>query len=216
MLGRDRAIVTETPGTTRDTIEEDLVIGGLPIRLVDTAGVRDTHCEIEKMGIQRTRTHVERADLHIYIIDATQPLDEQEINNLSTTTEDRRLLLRNKIDLTDTAPKFSANLHPMDVALTQSVYIEQVKDAIAKILSRRIDLQARPHAAISERHRNLLVDAHIEMEAVVDMLSTTGEEVVALVSSRMRTVLEYLGTVTGRTYHEELLDNIFSRFCIGK
>ena len=216
LLGRDRAIVTDTPGTTRDTIEEDLVIGGLPIRLVDTAGVRDTHCEIEKMGIQRTHSHVQRADLHIYIIDATQPIDEQEINSLSTTPKDRRLLLRNKIDLTDNAPEISGDIALLNVALTQTIYVEQVKNAIYKMLSRRIDLQARPHAAISERHRNLLVDAHIEMEAAVDMLSTTGDEVVALVSSRMRTVLDYLGTVTGRTYQEELLDNIFSRFCIGK
>lgn len=87
---------------------------------------------------------------------------------------------------------------------------------IRSILAGRMDLEARPHAAISERHRRLLSTAMDELQETRTMLEAGAEDLVALASSRMRTALEQLGAVTGRTYQEELLNNIFSRFCIGK
>lgn len=216
LVGHDRAIVTGTPGTTRDTIEEDLVIGGIPIRLIDTAGLRDTDCEIERIGIQRTRSRMEKADLHIYMVDASQPIDDQEQQVIASLPPNRSLLLLNKIDLTDRLSNLSARVPSIETSLIQSTYGEQVKEMIRSILAGRMDLEARPHAAISERHRRLLSTAMDELQETRTMLEAGAEDLVALASSRMRTALEQLGAVTGRTYQEELLNNIFSRFCIGK
>ncbi len=213
LLGRDRAIVSDTPGTTRDTIEEDLVIDGIPIRLIDTAGLRITDCEIEQIGIARTRDQMTRADLHIHLIDASAPADTQEIDRLLTANPAKLLIIANKIDLIDPSEAPPAEIY---ISATQLTDIENVKESIGKHLADQTDLHSRPHATISERHRNLLSKAQTEIQMVLEMLSTLSDDLVPLASSRMRDVLDYLGQVTGRTYHDELLNTIFSRFCIGK
>ncbi len=213
LLGRDRAIVSDTPGTTRDTIEEDLVIDGIPIRLIDTAGLRITDCEIEQIGIARTRNQMARADLHIHLIDASDPSDTEEVDRLLTNQSTKLLVIANKVDLIEASEKPPAEF---SISATQDTDIKRVKRYISKKLSAQIDLHSRPHATISERHRDLLHKADSEIREVLSMLSTSSEDLVPLASSRMRDVLDYLGQVTGRTYHDELLNNIFSRFCIGK
>ncbi len=216
LLGRDRAIVSNMPGTTRDTIEEDGVISGIPVRLVDTAGLRETDCEIERSGIERTHLQMKRADLHLYVIDASQPIDQQVINNISTLPAGRSLLIWNKMDKA-LADLNIDNTHPVErIIATQVPGIDVVKNAIRGFLSRRIDLQARPHATISARHRQLLLSAADEVRDAVDMLSTSNEKGCVLVADHLRGALELLGQVVGRHYHEELLDQIFARFCIGK
>ena len=216
LLGRERAIVSGIPGTTRDTIEEDIVLKGIPIRLIDTAGLRETECEIEQVGIARTHQKRLQADLEIYLIDATLPPDSHEINNLSTDFQKRRLVILNKIDQANPEWKSHQNTIDIQLSLIKSVDIERVKDLISGKLVSGLDLEARPHAVISERHYQLLSQAKHELEAVLAMLLTSHEDEVALASTRMRDVLDLLGTITGRTYHDELLNTIFSRFCIGK
>lgn len=216
LLGSERAIVSSTPGTTRDTIEEDLVISGIPIRLIDTAGLRDSDCEIEQIGVQRTRSRMEKADLHIYMLDATQPLDDRDREIINALPANRRLIIANKCDLTQLSSNFDNSWNIIETVMTQNVYAEIVKDNIRRILADRMDIEARPHATISERHRNLLTVARDELQATLDMLEAGTDDLVALASSRIRTALENIGFVTGRSYQEELLNNIFSRFCIGK
>lgn len=216
LLGHERAIVSSTPGTTRDTIEEDLVINGIPIRVIDTAGLRETECEIEQIGIRRTRDFMEKADLHIVMLDATQPVEPAEETVLSTLRTERSLVLINKTDLTSASSNLIARPDSMKISATEDIDIERVRRKIADILSARIDLEARPHATISERHRKALANARDELIAVLDMLQSGTEDITALASSQVRGVLDQLGTVTGRAYHDELLTQIFSRFCIGK
>ena len=216
LLETDRAIVSNTPGTTRDTIEEDLVIAGIPIRLVDTAGLRETDCEIEQLGIARTRNHIAQADLHIYVLDATRPVDAQEINRLSTWPDHRMLLVVNKVDRVNQPPLIDYSGRTLSGSATQKPFIQAVRDALQEMLASRIDLEARPQATISERHRALLRAAQTEFSEIIRMLSTDNPAHVALASSQMRMVLDHIGLITGRTYHEELLNTIFSRFCIGK
>lgn len=216
LLGRERAIVSGIPGTTRDTIEEDLVLKGIPIRLIDTAGLRDTECEIEQFGIARTHQKRLQADLEIYLIDATLPPDPHEINNLSTDSSKRRLVILNKIDQANPEWETPQSLIDIKLSILKHVDIEAVKSLISVRLVAGLDLEARPHAVISERHYQLLSQAKHELESVIAMLLTTHEDEVALASTRMRDVLDLLGNITGRTYHDELLNTIFSRFCIGK
>lgn len=216
LLGRERAIVSPIPGTTRDTIEESLVIEGIPLRMVDTAGLREAGDVIEQVGIERTRTEMGRADLHLHVIDATQPLDKDTEITLNQLPVGRTLVVINKSDLADTPFGISSPHPTLSISALQQGDIEKLKQFVYKMIANKLSLESRPHATVSERHRKLLCEARDELEQVIDMLTRESEDLVALASSRMRTALDTLGTITGRHYHDELLTQIFSRFCIGK
>lgn len=216
LLGTDRAIVSDMPGTTRDTIEEDFVLAGIPIRLIDTAGLRETECLIEKKGIERTRTRMAKADLHIYMIDASQPLSDDDRAHIRGIPDGKGLVILNKIDLGDAIAEWPYAPPLVKASMNNVDDLKTIRTALEGLLSSRLDLAARPQAAISERHRALLLEATREMEAVAELLAEEADAVVSLAASRLRTALDALGTVTGRTYQEELLNSIFSRFCIGK
>ena len=99
LLGRDRSIVSPIPGTTRDTIEEGLILDGFPVRMVDTAGLRETDCVVEKEGVRRTVMQMERADLHLHMLDASRPMDEQDRAQVESLDADRCIIVLNKVDL---------------------------------------------------------------------------------------------------------------------
>jgi tRNA modification GTPase len=217
LLGSERAIVTEIPGTTRDTIEEDMVIAGVPVRLIDTAGLRDTACEVEQRGIARTRQRMQAADVHVCMVDVSQPLPAELVDWIRGLPADRCLVLANKRDLgaawgVEALPGYTV----VTVSLAEDPGAELVRQELGAYFTRRFRLDARPHAVISERHRQLLQAAEQEMEEGVTLLTAGEEDLVALASSRIRGALEQLGQITGRQYHNELLEAIFSRFCIGK
>ncbi len=212
LLGFNRAIVSSTAGTTRDTIEEGFVLDGIPLRIVDTAGLRETDCEIEAEGIRRAEAHGLEAHLAIYLVDASQPLHEEDRIRLEKLIPEKSVVLLNKVDQGNRVE----GIKGIEASLLEGTGIEALKRAMAETLERGADLQAPPHAVISERHRQLLVKAHSEAKHAREFLNINVEENAVLASEHLRSALEYLGQVTGRVYHEELLDNIFSRFCIGK
>jgi tRNA modification GTPase len=217
LLGFDRAIVSSTAGTTRDTIEEGFVLDGIPLRIIDTAGLRETDCEIEAEGIRRAEAHGEEAHLAIYLIDASQPLHEEDRARLEKLVPERSVVVLNKVDKGNQISDFPfpvSNL--VEASLIQREGIEELKRAMAAALEQGADLQAPPHAVISERHRQLLVRSHHEARKAREYLNENVEENAVLAVEHLRSALEYLGQVTGRVYHDELLENIFSRFCIGK
>ena len=211
LLGFDRAIVSSTAGTTRDTIEEGFVLDGIPLRIIDTAGLRQTDDAIEAEGIRRAEAHSEEAHLSIYLIDASEPLHEEDRLRLEKLDPARSLILLNKVDLGK-----QVDLVGVEASLISGDGIEDLKRAMAKTIENGADLQAPPHAVISERHRHLLIQSHAEANQARAFLSENVEENAVLAVEHLRTALDCLGQVTGRVYHEELLDNIFSRFCIGK
>ena len=211
LLGFDRAIVSSTAGTTRDTIEEGFVLDGIPLRIIDTAGLRKTDDEIEAEGIRRAEAHSEEAHLSVYLIDASQPLHEEDRERLEKLDPARSIVILNKVDLGK-----KVKVEGVEATLISGQGLDVLKKAMAAKLEQGADLQAPPHAVISERHRQLLVQAHAEARQARAFLSQNVEENAVLATEHLRSALEQLGQVTGRTYHEELLDNIFSRFCIGK
>ena len=217
LLGFDRAIVSSTAGTTRDTLEEGYVLDGIPLRIIDTAGLRETDCEIEAEGVRRAEAHGQEAHLAIYLVDASQPLHEEDRARLEKLDPTKSVVLLNKVDRGN---QISGSTFPIsnfiETSLISGTGISELKQAMADTLEKGADLQAPPHAVISERHRHLLILAHKEAKQAREFLNQNVEENAVLASEHLRAALEYLGQVTGRVYHEELLESIFSRFCIGK
>lgn len=216
-LGFERAIVSSTAGTTRDTIEEGFVLDGIPLRIIDTAGLRETDCEIEAEGIRRAEAHGEEAHISIYLIDASQPLNAEDRVRVENLDPARSVVVLNKVDQGNELSGLNVpDSYCVETSLISGKGIDALKSAMSSRLEQGADLQAPPHAVISERHRQLLIQAHVEAKQARCFLNENVEENAVLAAEHLRSALEFLGQVTGRVYHEELLDNIFSRFCIGK
>jgi len=215
LLGHDRAIVTELPGTTRDILEETFVLDGVPLRILDTAGLRETECLIEQEGIRRARAHSAAADIAIYLIDSSQPVSPEDGLHLGKLNPASTVVILNKADKKITNNQYSiTNIQMVETSLIKGAGIAEVKAAVAVKLGGVSHTPA--HAVISERHRDLLETARIELEQARERIAEGGELGAAPAAEHLRAALEALGQVTGRVYHNELLDNIFSRFCIGK
>ncbi len=212
LLGFDRAIVSGTAGTTRDSIEEGFVLDGIPLRIIDTAGLRQTDCEIEAEGVRRAEAHGEEAHLSLYLIDASQPLHEEDRVRLEKLDPAKSVVVLNKVDLGNRVPEVGG----VETSLVSGEGVEELKKVLGEKLEKGANLHAPAHAVISERHRHLLLLAHEEARQARAFLNKNIEENAVFAAEHLRSALEYLGQVTGRVYHEELLDNVFSRFCIGK
>ena len=215
LVGKERAIVTPIAGTTRDTIEEQIVINGFLVRIIDTAGLRETPCEIEKEGVSRAFKAITSSDCNIYVVDGTIGIDDSDVATIKNFNQNKLVIAINKYDeiklLTDETKE--TNRSHLFISAKNGIGIDTLKQEIINILG--VKGGSPPHATISERHRHLLVSAHKDVvEAGLLLIRPTPEP--ALAASRLRGALETLGEVTGRTYHDELLNNIFSRFCIGK
>lgn len=215
LLGTERAIVTPIPGTTRDIIEESVVIRGFPVRIADTAGLRDTECQIENEGIRRARDLMRRADAHIYVIDSSQQIGKEEVATIHHMPGNRVIVVMNKMDLGCKVTEEDLP-HVNDIvpaSLLTGVGVEAVRDAILRIVGASSGIPS--HAAISERHRVLASSVLKDIDEAIQLGAGDSPDIV-LAASRIRVAIETLGMITGRSYHEALLDSIFSRFCVGK
>ena len=215
LLGKARAIVTDTPGTTRDTIEEQLIIQGVPVRLIDTAGIRESDCLIEQEGIERARASVRDADLSLHIIDASGPLEADERQEIDELVKGRGLIVLNKTDLGKlvTSSDFPGH-RVIQSCLLRGEGLADIRKAILEGIG--VASEAPPHPVISERHRRIVQHTLNELNACIEILEVGGESDAVPAATILRSALEQLGTATGRVYSDDLLDDIFSRFCVGK
>ena len=213
LLGYDRAIVSETPGTTRDTIEETINVRGIPVRLVDTAGKRSSEDSIEQEGIRRTELQLAQADLVLQVVDASLPDttggNEREGSKVS---DEHRILVLNKVDLGvhpdwESSPgvRFSCRTREGEEALNQVIWDFVMTGGFSGQDFR---------IAISVRHQACLQRATTELEAAKAGLANN--ELPELISIELRGALDAIGDVIGRHDTEDLLGRIFSEFCIGK
>ncbi len=213
LLGKERSIVTHLPGTTRDTIEETLVLGGVEMRLIDTAGLRDSSCIVEQEGVTRASHTMGTADFILYLVDASQPCAEADRRTLEALSPERTLVIQNKIDLvTHTPEPPDSRLDVICCSALDDSGIDHVRSALCHRVG---TLDTPPHAVIAERHRLLLSSAHAQMVEARTLIQRD-EALLVPAADLLRAALDRLGTITGRTYTSELLDSIFSRFCIGK
>jgi tRNA modification GTPase len=215
LLGRDRAIVSPTPGTTRDTIEETANIRGLPVIFVDTAGLREARDEIEREGIRRSRESLDQAEFILHVFDASEPLTTEDEKLLAEFAGKKRILVRNKTDLSvklSFPPELSAE--QVDVSCTRGDGIEALKNAIKELVwSGEINADML-QVVISSRHQDALTRARIATQRAADALAEGAT--LELVAVDVRTGVSAVGEIVGKTATEDLLDAIFSQFCIGK
>ncbi len=222
LLGRDRAIVSPIPGTTRDTIEETANIRGLLVVFIDTAGLRETRDEIEVEGIRRSRQSLAQAELILHVLDAGEPLTAEDQSYFSEFAGKKRILVRNKIDLPakwQWPPKFdgldaSILAAPVEVSCTTGQGIEPLKDAIkGTIWSGEVKAEML-QVMINSRHQDALNRAHAAVLRTIDALR--GNATLELVALDLRIAVAAVGEIVGKTTTEDLLDSIFGQFCIGK
>jgi tRNA modification GTPase len=217
-LGRDRAIVSPIPGTTRDTIEETANIRGLPVVFIDTAGLRESRDEIEREGVRRSRESLQHAELILHVLDASQPMTPADAQHLAEFAAKKRILIRNKVDLPVELDLSSAGCAPMptvaDVCCLTGAGIEELKDAIKNLVWAG-EIQAEMlQVAINARHQDALNRARAAARLAADALAAGAT--LELVAMDLRIAANAVGEIVGKTTTEDLLDSIFSTFCIGK
>jgi tRNA modification GTPase len=208
LLGMERAIVSETAGTTRDTIEERASLGGYPFRVIDTAGLRETEDPVEREGVARARRAAEAADLRIHILDAA------EQNNPPAPLFADELLVLNKVDL---VANRDALPDAIQISCRTGEGVEPLVQAIlAKATGRSSSLgeSAPDLTAINTRHRDCLLKARGHLDASIALLESG--EPPELVAVELRSALGDVGEIVGEAGTEEILGKIFSSFCIGK
>ena len=217
LAGRDRAIVSPHPGTTRDTIEETIALQGYPLQLVDTAGLRDAPCEIEQEGIRRTRRALADADLCVCVVDASQPLSPDELSFLHSHEPDKLLVLLNKIDLgAQIQPENLPGIDCMTVSLHKSPPVSQISENIIQKVVQKPSGGDQEPFAISERHRNALMIALDDVILSQNRLKSGLEADFLPAATHARSALDQIGYIFGKNCTEDMLDVIFSRFCVGK
>jgi tRNA modification GTPase len=222
LLGRDRAIVSPIPGTTRDTIEETANIRGLPVVFIDTAGLRETHDEIEVEGIRRSRQSLAQAELILHVLDAGEPLTREDQNYFAEFAGKKRILVRNKIDLPakwQWPPAMngfdsSTLAAPLDVSCATGQGIEPLKDAIKETVWSGEVKAEMLQVMINSRHQDALNRARAAALRSIDALR--GNATLELVALDLRIAVAAVGEIVGKTTTEDLLDSIFGQFCIGK
>lgn len=215
LLERDRVIVTEIPGTTRDVIEEYLNIQGLPVRVMDTAGIRETRNMAEQEGVERSLRTMREADLILLVLDGSDDLHRTDMELLERAAPEKTILVINKTDL---PLRISKNILPSDrpavsISALKGTGLKELKDEIV-----RTALKGRTETGTALvtniRHRGALERALQSMESFEDgMREGLSAELLAI---ELRESLDALGEITGATTSEEILDRIFSNFCIGK
>ncbi len=212
LLGFERAIVSPTAGTTRDTIEEIIQVHGIPLRLVDTAGLREAGDDIERVGIQRTERELERADLVIEVVDASLPYKNNRLNLLPELAR-RRILILNKSDL-GIHIDWSTERDAIPVSCLTGEGIEPLRDAIRAVIASAGPLAADHPIAINARHKAAFESSAGHLLAARALLERN--EAPEFIALEIRDALQALGAVIGQVDVERILDVIFSTFCIGK
>lgn len=230
MLGQERAIVTDVPGTTRDSIEEYMNVGGIPLRLIDTAGIRDTDNLVEKIGVEKAYSYAKDAQLVLAVIDGSQPLGkaDEPIWQLLSQCTGRIIVINNKADkaleenlLTEAEIRQEAAEHEaaevyrvVSLSAKSGQGLKELEEAIKELVfAGRIS--CRESVLVSDaRQADILRQAMVLLDQTrMTLMSGMSEDFVVI---DLRSAWEKLGEITGDTVDEDIIDEIFSRFCIGK
>ena len=219
ILDEDRAIVTEIEGTTRDTIEEFVTISGVPLKLIDTAGIREAKDEVEKIGIRKSKDIAKEADLIIAIFDATKNFSDEDIEILNIARNKKTIIVLNKCDLKTVIDENNVELEDFkgDIIKISALYQNGLEDLYKKI-GEKFDFNEisvdNDIIITNVRQKNLI---HEALESVLKAKNTLNDkQPLDIIAIFLKEILERLGDITGDSVTEDIIDEIFSRFCLGK
>ena len=219
LLKETRAIVTEIPGTTRDTIEEGINIDGIPIKITDTAGIRQTKDKIEQIGIQKTKEAFNKADLIIFMLDGKSGIDESD-KEISEKIGDRKCFaVINKTDLGNIIKREEIlSLVPHAEIIEMSLKDGKGRDILERGITDMVFSgnlkQGQSLVVTSVRHKDLMKKASEELGQAMNMIDA--REALDFVHVNVNQAYEYLGEITGQTVTDDIMDRVFSEFCVGK
>lgn len=226
LVGRDRALVSAEPGTTRDFIEETLQVGPHLLRLIDTAGLNPSPGEIERLGIAKTAERLAEADLILWVVDASQAMPVLDPVYASHFAPAKTLLVRNKIDLVGAQRGADSPALPVaDATGYEAVEVSAATGAgldrlravvVARADALAPDLAAEEHIAVNARHADALRRAEESLRSAMGGLVAVPPQPIELVSADVRGALDAFGEIAGRVDNERMLDALFATFCIGK
>lgn len=219
ILKEDRAIVSNIEGTTRDTIEEFVDIEGVPLKLIDTAGIRNSSNEIEQIGIQKSKKLANSADLIIAIFDITKNLDEDDQELLEIIKDKKCIILLNKIDILpeniDLENKLkSINKNILKISAMEDIGIQSLYDKIIELYSFNTESLSNDVLISNERHKNLIQKAKMEINEAIN--ATENDMYIDIISIYITNAMNYLAEITGNNVTDDVIDEIFKKFCLGK
>lgn len=219
LLKESRAIVTEIPGTTRDVIEEYVNIQGIPLKIVDTAGIRETEDLVEKIGVERSKEFFNKADLIIFVLNASEPLTEEDRQIIGLVNDRDAIILLNKTDLPMVVnegelQEMLPGKKVIRISVTEGIGLKEIEDTIAQMVYGGQVKHKELSLVTNVRHQNALERAKRSMEDAVKAIQTNMP--LDFVEVDVRDCWEYLGEITGDTVGEDIIDRIFANFCLGK
>ena len=219
ILGENRAIVTDIPGTTRDVIEEFVNIKGIPLKIVDTAGIRETEDVVERIGVEKSREFFSAADLSIVVLDSSRSLDPEDMEILESVQPNKTIVLLNKTDLDrvidlDKIKECIAEENVIEISALQHEGIEKIHDKIEEMVFAGTVRNSSDLVVTNSRHKDALYKAKQSIEDALNAIESYMP--LDFVEVDFKNIWDYLGYINGDTVTEDLLDTIFSNFCIGK
>ena len=219
ILGENRAIVTDIAGTTRDVIEEFVNIKGIPLKIVDTAGIRETEDVVEKIGVEKSRESFSTADLVIMVLDASRKLSEEDMEIFESLKNKKTIVLLNKMDLEpqielEKIEEFVNSEDIIKISALKHQGIEELQDKIEAMVYHGSVKNSSNLMITNSRHKDALFKAY---ESINDAISAIEQRMpYDFIEVDFKNIWDYLGYINGDTVREDLLDTIFANFCIGK
>ncbi|MDD6154211.1 MAG: tRNA uridine-5-carboxymethylaminomethyl(34) synthesis GTPase MnmE [Eubacteriales bacterium] len=219
LLKETRAIVTDVPGTTRDTIEETLNVKGIPVVLIDTAGIRETEDRVESIGIEKSKESLNKADLAIFVMDANSGVDDIDRGIIEYLDPKKTIVVLNKMDLdVRVSSKEISALLPSAEIIETSIKNDEGVDLIENAIVSRVykgEAKQEDSAIITNaRHKNLLEKAGASIDDAMELSGR--EEPFEIIEIEVNDAYETLGEIIGETVQDDILNEVFSRFCLGK
>ena len=218
LIGEERAIVTDIAGTTRDVLEENIQLQGISLNIMDTAGIRDTEDIVEKIGVDKARSYAEEADLIIYVVDASIPLDDNDFEIINMIKNKKVVVLLNKTDLSTVINKKELkmwiNKPTIEISAKNETGIHELEDTLKEMFYHG-EISFNDEVYITNvRHKTALNDAYMSLKKVKESIENQMPEDFFTID--LMDAYESLGSITGETIGEDLVNEIFSKFCMGK
>ena len=219
LLMENRAIVTDIPGTTRDVIQENMMIRNIPVILIDTAGIRETDDKIEKIGIEKSKETFNDADLILFLLNSGDVIADEDYNIMNRVTNKNVLVLLNKSDMdrkieTDRIKEILGDKTFLDTSMETGQGVEELKDIIEKMVYKGNLKQDNSLIVTNARHLNLLRDASAFLED--SLKSIESNEPLEFIEIDVKNTYDDLGAILGEEVGDDILNEVFSRFCLGK